>query len=305
MIRKATAEQTNEIKNVWQICFPDEDQKYIDYYFRALYKPENCYVYVLNGRVVSTLLRNKHVMMFDGKPLQVSMILGVATLPRFRSHGYMHALMNVVLDACEHTELITLLQSDEPELYLSFGFRMIYERTQYRLRREDMPRVTNFGLNYAPSAVDMLKVYSAYIRRFNGFYARDLKYFQNYQEETAAEKGKIIAYYNGYNQIQGYGVLIPGQNRSADLQELVYLDSQALLKIVNSALSEYRTVNLLVSEAEDLSRIFPMAQKGSYGSTMARLNDVRLFNKLFNSNIEDVRSAFSLSPRPLNLNEFD
>jgi nicotinate phosphoribosyltransferase len=64
--------------------------------------------------------------MFNGRVLQVSMIIGVATPSQYRRRGYMHELMEVVLDACEHTELITLIQTESPALYEEFGFKKIY-----------------------------------------------------------------------------------------------------------------------------------------------------------------------------------
>ena len=51
-------------------------------------------------------------------------------------------------------------------------------------------------------------------------------------------------------------------------EEIVYLDSVALLKLCNAALQERKTVNLFVSAAEDLSVAFPRAQKITFPSTM-------------------------------------
>ena len=31
MITKATKEQATEVKNLWKVCFPQEDEGYIDY----------------------------------------------------------------------------------------------------------------------------------------------------------------------------------------------------------------------------------------------------------------------------------
>ena len=98
-----------------------------------------------------------------------------------------------------------------------------------------------------------MKVYSAFIRRFNGFYARDLDYFIQMKKEIKAREGKIVAYYNGKDQIQGYIVMVP-QGNEIMAEEIIYLDSMALIKLCNAALQEKRVVNLFVSEAEDLSK---------------------------------------------------
>ena len=299
MIKKATAEQTAEIKEIFSICFPNEDTRYMDYFFKNVFEPENCYVNIVDGKIVSTLIRNPHAIMFNGRVLQASMIMGVATLPEYRRKGYMQELMDVVLDACEHSELLTLIQSESPVIYEPFGFSTVYKRKDVRLERKDVKRITNFGCAYEPTAIDLLKVYSAFIRRFNGFYARDLQYFVDYKKEIIAEGGKIVAYYNGKDQIQGYAVMIP-QGKELCVEEIVYLDSMSLNKLCNAALQERRVIHLHVSEAEDLTKLFPEAKVRTYSSTMARLNDARLFNK----KVTTVEEAYAISQRPLNLNEF-
>jgi predicted acetyltransferase len=303
MITKANENQTEEIRAIWKICFPKEDPGYTDYFFKNLYRPENCFVYILEGKVVSCVLRNTHAMMFNGRALQTSMIVGAATLPEYRERGYMRALLNIVIDACEHSELLTLIQSEEPSLYTNFGFRTVYNRTQYTLTRADCKRTTNFGCGYNPTAIDLLKVYSAFISRFNGYYARDLEYFVKYINEIRAQGGKIVAYFNGKDQIQGYASMIPVGNELL-VEELIYLDSMALTKLVNAALQEKKVVKICVSEAEDLTRIFPKAPCRTYGSTMMRLNDAELFSKLFGKRLKSVEDVVEISQKPLNLNEF-
>ena len=249
------------------------------------------------------MIRNPHAMMFNGRVLQASMIMGVATLPEYRSQGYMQELMEVVLDACAHSELLTLIQSESPAIYEPFGFRTIYKRMDVRLERADVKRITNFGCAYEPTPIDLLKAYSAFIRRFNGFYARDLQYFVDYKKEVTAQGGKIVAYYNGKDQIQGYAVMIP-QGMELCVEEIVYLDAMSLMKLCNAALQERRVIHLHVSKAENLQKLFPNAKIQTYGSTMVRLNDAQLFSRLFNTKVTNVDEAFAISQKPLNMNEF-
>ena len=303
MIIKAEPSMTDELREIWKTCFPQNDPRYTDFYFKTQYKPENCYVMMEDGKPVSVLMRNPHAIMFNGRVLQTSMILGVATLPEYRHKGYMHKLMKTVLDACDHTELLTLIQAADPKMYEPMGFRMIYNRRKYTLERKDVQRTTNFGCSFEPAALDLLKVYSVFIRRFNGFYPRDLEYFINYKKQVHAEGGKIVAYYNGKDQIRGYAVFVPVDDELM-AEEIIYLDSQSLNKLCNAGLQEKKKIHLLVSDAEDLSKVFPNAACRRYQSTMVRLNEPDLFSRLFKRRISSVEEAFALSQRPLNLNEF-
>lgn len=302
MIVHGDPKLTGGIHECWNKCFTMEDPRYTEYFFNNLYKPEYGYALVEEGAVISTICRIPHAIMFNGRILQASMLLGAATLPDYRNRGCMHQMMDTVIDACEHSELITFIQAYRPDLYIPWGFQMVEDRMDYTVTRADVKRITNYGCAYEPSPIDLLKVYSAYIRRFNGFYARDLDYFVKLKKEIQAQGGKIVAYYNGKDQIQGYATILI-QGREAKVEELVYLDAMSLTKLVNAALQERPTVHLWVSDAENLGVMFPHAPVSREGFTMARLNDAALFSRLFGTEVTDARSAFAISKKPLNMNE--
>ncbi len=302
MIVKATQSDMPELKELWKICFPKEDNSYIDYYFRNVWKPENCYVTKEDGKIISTISRNKHDIMFQGRIIRTSMITGVATLPEYRNRGYMKELMTIVLDACEHTELMTFIRTETPELYAPFGFEQGFPRTQWSLQRHDLKRVSTFGCAYEIQALDMLKVYSAYIRRFSGFYTRDLKYFIDYKKEIAQTGGKLIGYFNGQDRIDGYAA-VTMQGSDLYIDELVYLDSTALTKLLNACFQERPRVHFNVSKAENLTQLFPNAKHKDFSTTMVKINNYELFNKLFSTDVTNVQDALAVSRKPLNQNE--
>lgn len=88
------------------------------------------------------------------------------------------------------------------------------------------------------------------------------------------------------------------------VEEIIYLDSMSLMKLCNAALQERRVIHLHVSEAENLAKLFPEAKVRVYGSTMARLNDAKLFSRLYSRRVNSVEEAFAISQKPLYLNEF-
>ncbi|NLC74218.1 MAG: GNAT family N-acetyltransferase [Clostridiales bacterium] len=302
MIIQATEAHTAGMKELWKKCFTQEDPRENEFFFKAEYKPEYGYVLIEDSKVAAGVCRMPHALMFNGRVLRTSMIVGVATLPEYRNRGYMHQIMDTVLNACEHSELITLVQAYDPSLYAPYGFEMIYKRSEYVLTRMDVKRITNFGCAYEPTPIDMLKVYSAFIRRFNGFYARDLNDFEVLRKEIIARGGKVVAYYNGKNQIMGYATMFK-QGAYLKIEECVYLDSMSLIKLLNAALQERATVILNVSQAENLSVLFPNAGVKIIGSTMARLNNPQLFSRLFRTPVHTIQDAYALSAKPLNLNE--
>ena len=254
-----------------------------------------------------TFSRTDYMMslLFNGRILQASVISGACTVPDCRGQGRMHRLMDTVVDACSHQELVTLIVPngiDTVDNYAQWGFEPVYTRQRYLLQRPDCRELSRDGIVYDVPAGDLLKVYSAYISRFNGFYTRDLPDFVTRIKEARETGRKIIAYFNGKDQIQGYAIMKINDD-CVDIEELTYLSGMALLKLCNTALQEKDKVYLHVSDAEDMNKVFPRASAKEELSAMARLNDAALFSKLYNTKVTDTRDLRAVSLRPLNLNE--
>ena len=298
------ASLTDQIKNIWLTCFGEEERRYTEFFFKYVYKPEYGYAIVEDGEVLATACRIPHSMMLKNKVIKTSMIVGVATLPEYQHQGHMHTLMDIVLSACENQELVTLIQAYDQALYKPFGFKPVFQRKEYTYNRSLLKRVSNIGCGYDPSALDMLKCFSAYIRRFDGYYIRDIESFVRYKREISAQGGKILSYYDSKGHIKGYATILPEKGQ-LKIEELVYLDSKALAKLLNSALTESDTVVASVSTAENLSLLMPDIGKPTIvESTMAKINDIELFEKLYGEPVLDIKEALSSEDKPLNLNEF-
>ncbi|MBQ1382365.1 MAG: GNAT family N-acetyltransferase, partial [Solobacterium sp.] len=203
MIRKAKSTDRTAVKNIWKKNYSTMDPRYLEYRFRNVWPLEEVYTSVREDEIIGAVERRKYALMFNGRVIQSSVLSGLTLEPRMRSSRNELELLDTAIDACEHSELLTLIQTENPSIYEPYGFRMIYNRTDFTLQRKDVRRITNFGCAYEPTPIDLLKVYSAFIRRFNGFYPRDLDYFVRYKKEVTAVGGKIVAYYDGKNQIRG------------------------------------------------------------------------------------------------------
>lgn len=302
MIERSQGHLKSGIRECWKRCFTTSDQRYTDYFFRYLYEDEFGYAKTIDHHVISSVCRIPMDYIYNGRVLKTSILTGLCTLPEERNGNHTEEVMDMVLDVCSHNELLTFVNTRKPEFYEKYGFKTIYKRSMYEITRENIKRINNYGCAYEPSPIDMLKVYSYFIRNFNGFKARDLEYFVKYKREVAARGGKLVAFYNGKDQIKGYAAIMI-EGRIARIEEIVYLDSISLLKLINAALLERAEVYLHVSESENLSLIFPKVKRIDYDDVMVRLNDPQLFSRLFNTHVETVEDAFAISRKPLNLNE--
>ncbi|MEG0238947.1 GNAT family N-acetyltransferase [Anaerorhabdus sp.] len=303
MIKKVESGQTNTIKKMWYQCFPQEEEKYIEYYFDEIYKPENTVILIENGIVQSSLQRIPHEMMFNNRVIRTSMIVGVATLPQYQKQGNMKKLMQVAIDEIEHQELITCIQAYNPALYEPYGFKMVYNHKETTFTRNHVQKISNEGCSYNVSSEDMLQLYATFVKRFNGYYIRDVKNFNQMKKESAAQGGKILGYYNEKGHLQAYAVCL-FTNKEVVMEECIYLNSLALTKLINLALQIRGIVKVHTSEVEDLRILYPGVEVKDYGFTMARVNDFDLFNRLYQVNATTIDEVFASSGRPLYMNEF-
>ena len=304
MIETKNRNSVPYMRETWKKGLPNVDPRFMEYFFGYVYKPEYGYYMMEEDEVKGSLCCIPHAYMFNGRVLQASIISKIAIPNNRQKLDVLDSLMDVVLDRCDHQELLTLLEPEDTTInYSKYGFEGIYERIQYTLRREDIKQsYSNLGCSFDPSAVDMLKVYVGFIKRFNGFFVRDIEYYTKLKREINARGGKIVAFYNSKNKIEGYAtILIEG--KTARIEECVYLESTALMKLINAAFQERGLVYLEVSPFENLSLVFPEAEKKSVRQIYARLNNPELFSRLYNTEVRNIHDAFMLSKKPLNLNE--
>ena len=298
MIQQADITMIPGIRENWRVCFTLDDPRYADFFFRQICRPEYFYVDTEGNNIAASICMIPHDVMFNGRILRMSMLSHACTMPAYRNEGRMKKLIETAVDVCSHRELITLVPAAYGESYRPFGFEPIYYRTAYTLEREEGARLSTYGCMFEPHPVDMLKVYSSSMHRFNGYVARTPKDFENLKREINTRGGKVVAYFDEKNNIRGYAtVLLEG--REAKIEEMIYQDSTAIMKLVHAAMQERATVTLHVSQAENLSRLFPNAKQRTYPVVMARLNEPRLFSKLFSCEARTIQEAYRISTKPL------
>ncbi len=301
MITKATAKDKEQIHALWKEAFSFDDGGYTKFFFDRYYKNEHAFVLKEDKQVLASMIKAPHWMMLHGKMIQASMISGAVTHPEHRSKGYFHQLMAAVLDECEHQELVTVIQAYDPELYKEFGFEEVYPRKQLLIKRQDVPQMSDSGMTYRLDYKNLVKVYSQFTAKFDGFMVRDEAYFRDLSFEVEAQGGKIVTCYDTQGEISGYAVLylIDG---ILTIQEIVYLDSRALMKILNHCLQLRFECVVEVSEAELLEKLFPKAEVKHKSNLMVRINNKALFQRLYGCKVSGVHKAME-AEKPLWYNE--
>ena len=301
MVKRANANLMSNVKDIWISVLPNDNRHVINHLFNNVLKPHDTILEIQDNRVVSALCKSDGAIMINGRILAVSTILFAGTLPRYQNHRYMDGIMNNLVDNLEHSELVSLATAQNPDLFLKYGFRVLYKKNRYELTRDDVQRITNDGCTFDPSAEDLLRLYATFMQRFNGYRVKTLKDFEKLKKSIDEQGGKIVAYYEN-DEIKSYGILRI-DSKVIHLDECIYSDTLSLFKVLNVALQQRHKVFLNVSSAERLDKLFKNAKCETVDYAMMRLNNRELFNRLYNSNVVSVDEIALNSDKPLYISD--
>ncbi|MEG0468561.1 GNAT family N-acetyltransferase [Amedibacillus sp. YH-ame6] len=303
MIRETLVNEKNEVFDLWKLSYPTQNETYLKFYFDEIFDQGVGIVKEQDGKIVSSLQMNYHVFQFHGKQLKASYILGASTLPDYRRRGHMRSLMQSILDEASHNCLITLIKAFNPKVYDHFGFDVVYYRKGYTLTRESLHKVTTQRVSEDCEAKELLETYRRFIVRFDGYYARDIKYYETLLKELELKQKHILVYRGEHNEIQGY-IIYQVKKNDVVVQEAIYMNSTVLKRLLKRAMGVEKEITVMVSSCERLERIFPLAIPKKQPYLMARINNYALFNKLYNVKVKNTQEAFELLKKPLWCHEY-
>lgn len=297
MVRDSSTEDKQEVFDLWRQAYPTQDEAYLRFYFDQLYDHGVGLISQMDGRVVASLEMNYHTLHFQGKQLKCSYILGASTLPDYRRRGHMSALMESALDEARHNCLITLIKAFNPKVYHGFGFEVVYYRKSYTITKAMLHTVSDIRVCKDASEKELLDVYKRFTLRFDGYYVRDITYYETLQKELTLGNKHLLVYRNAQKEVCGY-IIYQKKKQDIVIQEAIYLESVVLKRLLKRAIAQQNEVTLIVSDSERLEKIFPMVIPKKQSYMMARINNIELYNKLYNVKVKSVEEAFALSKKP-------
>lgn len=302
MITLATLNDKSMIRELWQEAFAFDDGGFTDFFFDQLYETDGMRHYILKDpETVSTASVYSHMYRINNQNLRVSMILGVATKSAKRRKGYMHQLMDAILDDLSHQELITMIQAYHPEIYYEFGFKTIYHQNYYEIKREDQ-QLKLFGTvtdNF--SITDLLTVYGRFVKHFHGFKLRFEKDYALLLTKLKFEDSKVLVYYQD-KLPQAYCFYHEYPDKTV-VEEIIYLDLKGFISLLSMLFEKTEMIELHLSSDEQIEKYIQVEKQIPQAYTMAKINDIKLFNKLYNSDVKNVEEAFNLIDKPLFMRE--
>lgn len=296
MIRFSTGKDKETLYQLYK-TYANYDQSKLDYLFNELFDLDDtdCLMIESNGQILGALFIYHDMYRINNQNIRISTIDN----PVFdENYNDDNTLIKSAIDILSHQELITFMHSDK---YQNYGFEKIYYKNYYLLKR-DPKYLHNFGkiTNYI-EIEDLLSCYGRFTRLFHGFKIRFAKDYENILKRHQYFGGKTMTYYeNGL--IKAY-MFYHIEDDRAVVDEIIYYDLKALNSLIAYLFKQFEYVEVKVSESEKLEAFFNVVSKQIKPDTVARLNDIELFNELYQCDVKNACEAFKIANKPLYKNE--
>ena len=209
-------------RTLWEEVFTQDSVKFVDYYYSHKAEKNICFVIKEQNEIVSMV----HLTPYDmcvkrDKCGEIDIfstyyIVGVATKEAFRHRGYMTALLEQAFSYMKKCNIpFAFLMPANPAIYEPFGFRYIYERTDYLFCPKDVNKGQGSSALNLEVELEIVKADEKDCEqlasfsmeqlrgRYDFFLKRDELYFRTLHMELESENGCIyLIYANG--ELAGY-----------------------------------------------------------------------------------------------------
>ena len=300
MIRTARLQDRKTIYDLHTSNVTLKTDENMEFYFSQLFNENNVIVNEVNGHVEAAVQVNFHTLMFNDLRLSTSVLL--ADIAGNQGEKYLEELLRDVSDEISRKTLISLAITSNDALFSSLGFEPLYKKRIYEIRRSNLSNRSYQGCGKSFTVADLMGVYKEFTSHFNGYYMRNSEYWLNMYSQLQASRYNIVVYRNSDEQVQGYMIYKITQTK-VDVDELVYLNGEALIRLLCYGMKFKDVMEVRVSQSEDLSRAIPKIKCQVVPYMYARINNPDLFNRLYNSKIRNTRQGFATGEKPLFINE--
>lgn len=302
MIRFA---QERDKEGLLELCIkslPLKEKHFLEYYFTHQFQSSKTLISELDNLLVSQIHTREHVLHLHQKQLKVSYLFGITTHYDYRQRGIMRDLMEMALADSSKNYLLTFLEASNPKLFERYGFDIISIRKRYVVYAKELVKYSVKGVSHTCSEHDLASLYKQFANVFDCYYDRDEEYYYHYIKKAESDGGKICVYHDEEGGLKGYALYYELDD-GIEIKEIIYMDSKSLCSMLRYAIGYNPFISIEVSQAEHLEKIFRMSIPRNFNCVMARINNLKLFNKLFNSNCKSAKDIEKMLSKPILINE--
>ena len=120
--------EKSETIPLWKACFPEDTDRYLDYYYHEKTLDNKILAIREEGRILSMLHRNPYKLRLGDITWDSDYIVAVATDKTHRGRGYMREILTKALKDMHHEGIpFTFLMPASEAIYTPFEFRYIWD----------------------------------------------------------------------------------------------------------------------------------------------------------------------------------
>ena len=188
------AEDKDETKHLWHMCFPEDSESFIEYYYKEKTKDNEILVKKDNGLLISMVQYNPYVVKLRGRLWKLDYLVGVATEESRRREGHFRdVFVKMLHDEEAAGKPITYLVPVNPAVYAPMGFTFIGNVAFYELTEEAKKTLTRTVCQDTPEDCGRAAVYMEQWlgARYEMYTRRDAAYVSRLIKELASENGTL------------------------------------------------------------------------------------------------------------------
>lgn len=188
------AEDKDETKHLWHMCFPEDSESFIEYYYKEKTKDNEILVKKDNGLLISMVQYNPYAVKLRGRLWKLDYLVGVATEESRRREGHFRdVFVKMLHDEEAAGKPITYLVPVNPAVYAPMGFTFIGNVASYELTEEAKKTLTRTVCQDTPEDCGRAAVYMEQWlgARYEMYTRRDAAYMSRFIKELASENGTL------------------------------------------------------------------------------------------------------------------
>ena len=128
MIQYSENKYIPDLKTLWKLCFPEDTDRFIDFYYNKIYKDDETLVCFKDDRLVAALQIIPYSIKTGNQIRTGGYLSGIMTHPDHRKQGYMNKLLKAAFDEMEnkHYDYAFLIPQEKGlvDMYAKYGFRL-------------------------------------------------------------------------------------------------------------------------------------------------------------------------------------
>ena len=188
------AEDKDETKHLWHMCFPEDSESFIEYYYKEKTKDNEILVKKDNGLLISMVQYNPYAVKLRERLWKLDYLVGVATEESRRREGHFRdAFVKMLHDEEAAGKPITYLVPVNPAVYAPMGFTFIGNVASYELTEEAKQTLTRTVCQDTPEDCGRAAVYMEQWlgARYEMYTRRDAAYVSRLIKELSSENGTL------------------------------------------------------------------------------------------------------------------